>query len=160
MPWDLLLPYVSWWGETPFAMWLGGAPWRIATLLTVHLFGITMLLGTVIVASLRLLGLFQREKPLAQLHRDLQTVRRIGFTLTFVAGALIFTGGAVSYYEGYWFRLKLGLLLVALVFHFTIYRSVVSGDRQYSSLVRRLTGVAMLLLWFSVGWAGRAIAFF
>lgn len=160
MPWDLLRPYVSWWGATSFAMWLGGAPWRVAALLTLHLFGITMLLGTVTLVSLRLLGLFQRQKPMAQMHRDLQLVRRIGFTLTFVAGALIFTGGAVSYYESYWFRLKLGLLSVALLFHFTVYRSVVHRERQGPSFILPLTGVGMLLLWFSVGWAGRAIAFF
>ena len=159
-PWDLLLPYVAWLGNTPFAMWLGGAPWRVAALLTMHLFGITTLLGTVILASLRLLGVFQPQKPIAQLHRDLQPVRRLGFTLTFVAGALVFAGGAVSYYEGYWFRLKIGLLFVALVFHVTVYRTVVNRDRQESAVISRLTGVAMLLLWFSVGWAGRAIAFF
>lgn len=160
LPWDLLLPFVVWLGNTPFAMWLGGAPWRIAALLTMHLFGITMLLGTVILASVRLFGLFQRHKPIAELDRDLQPVRRIGFALTFGAGALIFTGGAVSYYEGYWFRLKLGLLFIALVFHFTVYRSIVNRDRQGLPLMSRLTGVVMLLLWFSVGWAGRAIAFF
>ena len=141
-------------------MWLGGAPWRIAALLTVHLFGITMLLGTVILASLRLLGLFQRQKPTAQLHRELQTVRRIGMALTFVAGILIFTGGAVSYYEGYWFRLKMELLFFALLFHCTVYRSVMRRDRPDVTFVSRLTAVAMLALWFSVGWAGRAIAFF
>ena len=141
-------------------MWVGGAPWRVAALLTLHLFGITMLLGTVTLVSLRLLGLFQRQKPMAQLHRDLQLVRRIGFTLTFAAGTLIFTGGAVSYYESYWFRLKLGLLLVALVFHFTVYRNVVHRDQQGPSFIRPLIGAGMLLLWFGIGWAGRAIAFF
>ena len=141
-------------------MWVGGAPWRVAALLTLHLFGITMLLGTVTLVSLRLLGLFQRQKPMAQLHRDLQLVRRIGFTLTFAAGTLIFTGGAVSDYESYWFRLKLGLLLVALVFHFTVYRNVVHRDQQGPSFIRPLIGAGMLLLWFGIGWAGRAIAFF
>ena len=141
-------------------MWVGGAPWRVAALLTLHLFGITMLLGTVTLVSLRLLGLFQRQKPIGQLDRDVQLVRRIGFTLTFVAGALIFTGGAVSYYESYWVRLKLGLLLVALVFHFTVYRNVVHREQQGPSFIRSLIGAGMLLLWFGIGWAGRAIAFF
>ena len=34
-----------------------------------------------------------------------------------VSGALIFTGGAVSYFEGQWFRRKMTLLLIALVFN-------------------------------------------
>jgi len=160
LPWDLLLPSVVWLGNTPFAMWLGAAPWRVAALLTVHLFGITLLLGTVILAGLRLLGMFQRYKPIGELHRDLQPIRRIGFFLTFGAGAMIFIGGAAAYYEGYWFRLKLGLLLIALVFHFTVYRTAVNREWDNSLLASRLTGAMMLLLWFSVGWAGRAIAFF
>jgi len=160
MLWDLLLPVVAWWGETPLAMWLGGTPLRVAILLTIHLFGITMLLGTVLMASLRLLGWFQRQKPIAQLDRELQPVRRIGLTLALLAGSLVFTGGALSYWDGSWFRLKLELLAAALIFHVTVYHRVVRLNRQGFPVVHRVTAVVMLLLWFSVGWAGRAIAFF
>jgi len=160
MPWDLLLPVVRSWGETPFAMWLGRTPVRVAILLTIHLFGITTLLGTVILASLRLLGWFQRQKPIAQLDRDLRPVRRVGLTLTLLTGSLVFTGGAVSYWEGSWFRLKLELLAAALIFHVTVYHRIVRLNRQGFPFVHRVTAVVMLLLWFCVGWAGRAIAFF
>ena len=160
MPWDLLQPYVATWGETAFAMWLGGSPWRIAAILTIHLFGITMLLGTVILSSLRLLGWFQRQKPIAQLDRELRPVRRIGLVLTLLGGFLVFTGGALSYWSGYWFRTKLELLAMAMLFHVIVYHRVVRTNRQGFPVLHRATGVVMLLLWFSVGWAGRAIGFF
>jgi hypothetical protein len=63
MSWEALLPYAAWLGNTSFAMWLGASTWRIALLLTVHLFGLTTLLGSVVVSSLHLLGRFQRQKP-------------------------------------------------------------------------------------------------
>ena len=47
------------------------------------------------------------------------SVLLIGLVLIMATGALIFTGGAQAYYEGYWFRLKMVLLATTLIFHFT-----------------------------------------
>ena len=78
-----------------------------------------------------------------------------------VSGSLIFTGGAVSYFEGEWFRRKMVLLAVALLFNFTLFRKVTNAEEgRYSPALNRITGVLALLLWFSVGMSGRAIAFF
>ena len=160
MSWETLIPYAAWLGNTEFALWLGQSTWRIAWLLTVHLFGLTLLLGSVIITSLHLLGLFQRRKPVPQLRREVRPVLLTGLALVLVTGALIFTGGAQAYYEGYWFRLKMVLLAVTLVFHFTAYRAVSRAERPLPGVVYRATGAAMLLLWFGVAWSGRAIAFF
>jgi len=160
MSWELLLPYAASLGNTSFALWLGASTWRIAGLLTVHLFGLTMLLGSVVVTSLHLLGLFQPSKPVPQLRREVRPVMLTGLCLTLVTGGLIFTGGAEAYYAGYWFRLKMGLLMVTLLFHFTVFRFVTSReDGRISPMAYRLTGAATLTLWFAVAWAGRAIAF-
>ena len=159
MLWDALQPYVTRLGNTAFALWLGQSTWRIAGLLTVHLFGLTLLLGTVVLTGLNLLGLFQRLKAPAQLRREMQPVMLTGLALMLVTGGLIFTGGAEAYFAGYWFRLKMTLLLTALIFHVTVYRLVTRGQRP-AALARRITGLAMLLLWFGVACAGRAIAFF
>jgi hypothetical protein len=71
------------------------------------------------------------------------------------------TGGAEAYYSGYWFRLKMVLLLVTLVFHVTVYRFVATAaEGRLPQMAYRATGAAMLVLWFSVAWAGRAIAVF
>ena len=70
MIWDTLQPYVTRLGNTPFALWLGMSTWRIAGLLTLHLFGLTLLLGSILLSGLNLLGLFQRQKPAAHLRRE------------------------------------------------------------------------------------------
>jgi hypothetical protein len=161
MSWEVLLPYASWLGSTPFAQWLGASTWRIAWLLSIHLFGLTLLLGSVLVVSLNLLGLFQYRKPARRLRREVRPVLLTGLALSVITGALVFTGGAGPYYEGYWFRLKMVLLAVTLLFHFTVYRAVSTAPEGRLSVgIYRLTGVCMLLLWFGVAWAGRAIAFF
>ena len=159
--WEVLLPYAAALGNTAFAQWLGQSTWRIAGLLTVHLFGLTMLLGSVVISSLHLLGLFLRHKPVAEMRRDVRPVMLTGLSVMVASGALIFTGGAEAYYMGYWFRLKMVLLLVALLFHFTVYRVVTSAQEgRFHPATYRVTGALTLLLWFAVGCAGRAIAFF
>jgi len=161
MVWDTLQPYVTRLGNTPFALWLGMSTWRIAGLLTVHLFGLTLLLGTVVLSSLNLLGLFQPGKPPAQVRREMQPVMLIGLAIMLASGALIFTGGAEAYFAGYWFRLKMLLLLVAVTFHLTIYQLVSRrAAPRLPRIAQRLAGAVMLLLWFGVACAGRAIAFF
>ena len=161
MSWEVLLPYAAWLGGTSFAVWLGSSTWRIAGLLSVHLFGLTLLLGSVVITGLNLLGLFQRDKPPSRLRREVRPVLLTGLTLSVVTGLLIFTGGAQPYYEGYWFRLKMVLLFFTLIFHLTIYRMVSTAPAgRVSATGYRATGACLLLLWFSVAWAGRAIAFF
>lgn len=161
MSWEVLTPFTVWLGNTSFALWLGAATWRVAWLLSFHLFGLTLLLGSVFVTGLNLMGLFQRQKAPHRLRQDVRPVLRLGLVLVLVSGALVFTGGAQAYYEGYWLRLKLALLAIALVFHVTVYRTVASApEGRFSRTVRGATGACMVTLWFAVAWAGRAIAFF
>ena len=161
MIWDALQPYVTRLGNTPFALWLGMSTWRIAGLLTVHLFGFTLLLGSILLTALNLLGVFQRQKTAAQLRREMQPVMLLGFLIMLGSGALIFTGGAEAYFAGYWFRLKMTLLTAAVIFQATVYQVVARADaRRFPRIATRVTGVVMVLLWFGVACAGRAIAFF
>lgn len=161
MIWNALQPYVTRLGNTPFALWLGMSTWRIAGLLTVHLFGLTLLLGSIVLTSMNLLGLFQRQKPAGELRREMQPVMLLGLAIMLASGALIFTGGAEAYFAGYWFRLKMMLLLAAVTFQATVYQLVARADaRRLPRIANGVTGLLMVLLWFSVACAGRAIAFF
>ena len=84
-----------------------------------------------------------------------------GLVLMLISGALIFTGGATSYLEGEWFRRKMTILLIALVFNGTWFRRVTNArEGQFNTWQNRVTAGVALLLWFGVGVAGRAIAFF
>ncbi|HEX4999299.1 MAG TPA: DUF6644 family protein [Terriglobia bacterium] len=159
--WEILQPFVESLGSSGFGQWIGQSENRIAGLFVMHLAGLTLLLGGTFVIGLRLLDLGLRSQPVAGLARDIAPWRMAGLLLSLVSGALIFTGGAVSYFEGSWFRWKMILLVVALVFNFTAFRIVVyAGEDRFHPWFRRVMGGLTLLVWFSVGLAGRAIAFF
>jgi len=101
-----------------------------------------------------------RDRPIAEVRRITGPAAIAGLLIMIASGALIFTGGAEAYYTGYWFRLKMVLLVIAIVFHFTIARAIAYAQTgRFPAVVNALTGLVGLLLWFSVGWAGRAIAF-
>jgi hypothetical protein len=161
MVWATLQPFVDWLGSSEFAQWLGQSTNRIAGLFVIHLIGLTLLLGGTLVIGLRLLDIGLRSQPVAGLARDIAPWRMAGLILSVISGALIFTGGAVSYFEGPWFRWKMTLLTIALVFNFTAFRIVAYADEgRFHPWLRRAMGGLTLLLWFSVGVAGRAIGFF
>ena len=161
MVWEWFHPAVSWLGNTSLGMWLGQSVERIAWLFVFHILGLTLLLGTVLVSNLRIFGLALKRQPLSELARDLEPLTVIGLCLTLTSGFLIFTGGAENYYVGWWFRTKMILLLTALTFHFAVFRTIIRSEKTKSHpLLARLSGGTALLLWFSVGIAGRAIAFF
>ena len=161
MMWTTLQPLVEWLGSSEFAQWIGQSTNRIAALFVLHLIGLTLLLGGTLVIGVRLLDIGLRSQPIAVLARDIAPWRMAGLILSVVSGALIFTGGAVSYFEGSWFRWKMIFLVSALVFNFTVFRIVAYADEgRFNPWLRRATGGLTLLLWFSVGVAGRAIAFF
>src|SRR5690606_35267368 len=99
MVWDALQPTVQWLGDSMLGQWLGESPLRIAALFVMHLAGLTLLLGGTFVICLRLLGIGFPSGSQAQLTRDVAPWRTGGLALMLISGALIFTGGATSYFE-------------------------------------------------------------
>ena len=102
---------------------------------SMHLAGLTLLLGGTFVICLRLFGIGFSSGSQAQLTRDVAPWRTAGLALMLISGALIFTGGAASYFEGQWFRRKMTLLLIALVFNCTWFRAVTNArENQFNPL--------------------------
>jgi hypothetical protein len=147
---------MSWWGT-----FVRQSTWGFAGSSVILLFGIVLLVGGVCVMSLRLLGLIMRDRPISRLARDLRGWTLVGLFMTLVSGTTMWAGhGAMpDLYQSGPFWLEQELLATALVFHFTLYRSVTSRDDAPATL-RAFTAVLALVLWFGVGVAGRAIGFF
>lgn len=160
MSWDTLQPFVTWLAQSWLGMWLGQSTNRIAWLLTFHLFGLTLLLGATVVGNLHLLRVFLRDVPTRTLMRNVTPVMWFGVTLALISGTLTFIGGAQDYFLGEWFRLKMQLLLVALIFQLTVFPIVTARADRLPVLLRAATGIFGLGIWFGVAFSGRAIAFF
>jgi hypothetical protein len=109
-----------------------------------HLFGIVLLLSSTVIINFRLLGIGLRGIRLAVLTREAWKWGKVGLLLAMIAG----------------FLTKMSLLLMAILFQFTVYRKVVRAESVALEPRRHfIVPLLSLTLWFGVGWAGRAIAF-
>jgi hypothetical protein len=122
---------------------------------TIHLFGLVLLLGTVLILSLRLLGLLMPHQPIPELARALGRYTTLGLGIMLPSGVLMFVATAVRCYGNTSFWVKMCFLATALVFHFTYFQKALRSGNCHM-----LAACGALFLWFGVGAAGRSIGFF
>jgi len=79
--------------------------------------------------------------------------------MSILSGLVIFVATPGKYLGSYAFRTKMAALALAILFHFlALRRSAASAGERPRSADVIVAGLSVTL-WFSVGWAGRAIAF-
>jgi hypothetical protein len=153
-----LLPFFEWCDNTRVAVVIRDSRVLFPIIETFHLFALTILLGTTVVISLRLIDVTMRRQPIVELADDLAPWSNGSIVVMLASGVLLFLSEALKCYGSSAFRVKMVLLLLALVFHITVFRPI-SRMAAASSLRRTIAGVGALALWFGVGLAGRGIAF-
>jgi hypothetical protein len=128
---------------------------------SIHILALTVLLGTVIVVSLRLLGAGLTQRPAAEVYGALAGLRNGALATMLVTGFLLFSSEAIKCYENPPFWAKMITLLVAIVFQYTVVRSTAARPAVSVGRFRAATAACLsLFLWFGVGVAGRAIGFY
>jgi hypothetical protein len=157
-----------------FALWLSTTfpsvfiqehnTWAIPTIQSVHIVGIAMVMGSVLMIDLRILGWAWMEQTLQQ------TTRRFGPWLTgslwlmLVTGILMVIGEPVRELVTFSFWLKMALVVIGTMVAVIFQRALRRHDEHWEdSLVRRRTIKALAILTFLV-WAcvivlGRLIAY-
>jgi len=148
---------------TPVGTAIRESTWLFPTIETVHVFAITLVLGSIAIVDLRLLNLASRNRSITELTREVLPWTWAAFILAALSGGLLFTSSAVKYTQNMPFKAKMLLMLVAganmLVFQFGTYRSVSGWDRGTTPTGARLAGALSLALWFTVMSLGRWIGF-
>ena len=122
--------------------------WLFPVIQSIHLVGLTLLVGTIALVDFALLGFGIRRVPASQLARRLAPWTTAGLITMFATGPLLFWSDWVRYVKNPAFVVKMALLAVALAVHFSI-------DRR-----GKWGAVLSLAAWSCVVLAGRAIADF
>jgi len=130
--------------------------WLFPVIQSVHIIGLTMLVGTIFLVDLRLLEIGMKRHDVSDLASRLSPFTSGGLLTVLVTGPLMFGSDLSRYLNNPAFLLKMGLLVVALAAHFTLHRRVVRDGAHR----QKLAAVLSLILWSSVVLAGRAIADF
>ena len=130
--------------------------WAYPTILTLHTFGLAIVVGANAVVDFALLGLAPRI-PIPSL-RQLFPIMWWAFALNFATGVLLFMADATAKAGQWVFYVKLGLILVALLVARAESRRL---GQQDGSVARNLRGLALLSLfvWTGAIVAGRLLAY-
>jgi hypothetical protein len=156
-----LLPVFEWMESTPVAQTIRHSASLIALLESIHLIGLTLLLGTILMVDLSLLGLGIERSPASRIAGELRGWTAAGLAIMLVSGPVLLSSEAIRCYKTPAFWIKMALLAIALIFHFTIHNRVVSEEPPAPQPQRaRWTACLSLGLWTSVALAGKAIAIF
>ena len=131
---------------------------------SLHVVGLTIVFGTIAILDLRLLGIASTGRPVSRVAADSLPWAWAAFTLTVITGVLMFITNAGVYYQNIYFRLKMGMLVLAGVnvalFEFTARRSLQRWDAERTApAAGRVAAVASLVLWVLIIFAGRWIGF-
>ena len=153
----MLLPFFRWADHLWISEWIRASTWSFALIEVFHLFGLTLLLGTVTVVNLRLSGAGLKGLRLGDVASDALPWTIAGLVVTMASGFLLFASEAMKCYGSLPFFIKMGLLFSALVFTLVFQRRMVRSEQP--SGAAKIGACVSMALWFGVGLAGRAIAF-
>ncbi len=129
--------------------------WLFPVIESVHLAGLALLVGTIALVDFRILGLALRGQTVSVVADRLARWTRRGFLAMLTTGPLMFSTDVQRYTHNPAFRFKMAALLVAVAFHFSVYRKAVASGQRAA-----WPAIVSLLLWAAVVLGGRGIADF
>ena len=155
-----LLGFFHWCEQSGIGNAIRQSSWLFPVIEAIHLLGLGVIGGAVLVVDLRLLGLGLRRQSTAELARDAQPWLIGSLLLMMTTGGLLFLSESIKlyYHEAFWF--KMASLILAIVFTFTIQRKVIlAGETRMRPVWSKVVALVSILLWSGVGIGGRWIGF-
>lgn len=121
---------------------------------SIHLIGLALFLGTLLLTDLGLMGWAMKRQPAHQVAAALAPWTWSGFALLMLTGPLMFTGQASKWHDNPFFWIKVFLLLVAIIFQLSVRREI----RSFTTRAKPI-GAVSLILWISIGLLSKAMEF-
>ncbi len=154
----MLLPLFEWCEATMLGRAVRESLWMFPVLEAIHLVGLSLLGGALLVVDFRLLGVGLRDSTIAALDRQARPWMLGAAGLMIVTGVLLFLSEAIKCYYNTSFWVKITTLPVALLFTLLV-KERFARTAQETSTASRWIGSVDLLLWFIVAAGGRWIGF-
>ena len=153
---------LTWLEASGFSTWVreGETIWAFPTILTLHTFGMGLLVGTSAVIDLRLLGI-GRRLPLAPMQ-PLFTVMWGGFWLNLATGSMLFAADATRLGVDplYWTKLvfvAIGVATIVLIRRIVF--AVPADDPPASPSSPKALAALSLAVWIAAVTTGRLLAY-
>jgi hypothetical protein len=156
--------FLEWLQALPLAVFIHKKAWAFTTVEVVHVFAISLVIGTIAIVDLRLLGLASTKRPFAELSKQVLPFTWAAFVLAVIAGLLLFISRATEYVVNPTFWIKMLLIVLAginmMIFEFITVRDVQKWNLDPTPPPpARLAGGISITCWVLVLVFGRLIAF-
>jgi hypothetical protein len=159
-----LTELMEWLQATSWAVFIHKMPWAFTTIELVHVFAISLVIGSIAIVDLRLLGVGSTKRPVTELAGAVLPFTWTAFVLAVLAGSLLFISQATAYFGNTLFRIKILMIVLAginmLIFELITMRGVQQWDRKpIPAPAARLAGGISLTCWILVVIFGRWTGF-
>jgi hypothetical protein len=133
--------------------------WMFPAIEILHLTGIALLFGTILVADLALLGVLQSPTLRAAVPSIL-AVTKTGVLLALISGGLLFISDPLEFWNNPAFRLKVATFGIAVV-NALLFQGFVANwvQRPAGRILRHVLVGMSLVFWSAILILGRAIAY-
>ena len=154
----MLLPFFTWMADAAPSVMIRNSVWFFALDQAVHLVALAVFMGAVLIVDLRLLGRGLTDRPIAQVARDAQPWLVWALVGLLVTGIPQLMSNAIKEYYSSYFWVKMGALLVAFIFTFTVRSKVAFADEsRVRPFQAKLVGIVSIALWATVVITARLI---
>ncbi|MEP6546205.1 MAG: DUF6644 family protein [Gammaproteobacteria bacterium] len=158
-----LVEACEWLQSLAFPTLIRESDWLFPSIETVHVLALVLVVGSISMVDLRLLGLANRSRAVSQVMAQALPWTWSAFGVAALAGLLLFSSKAVTYYSDLPFRIKMVCLVFAGInmayFHRFTHRRLAKADMGAPPAAARVAGGVSLLLWIVIVGAGRWIGF-
>jgi hypothetical protein len=155
----VLLSFFEWAEGSALGEAMRNSLYAFAITEAIHLLGLCMLGGAVLIVDLRLLGVGLKRQPIPQLLRSARPWLIGAIIVMISTGVLLFVTVAIKlYYNTSWW-VKITGLPIAILFTFLVRERLILRENLETSTLTRVIGAASIGLWFTVAAAGRWIGF-
>jgi hypothetical protein len=157
----MMLRLCEWLEQIPWIVTITNSAVLISVVWLAHYLGFFVLVGTTAVVDLRILGVAAWNQKLAPLARLLFPFAWTGLGLVIASGFIMFAGQATTFYPTAVFRIKMGMVLLALAFGVIVQRKLPGWDRAPSvPAVAKWLAFVSLALWIATILAGLEVPAF
>ena len=151
-------PFFFWMQQHAVSGYILSQTWFAPIVQVMHLVALSVFAGAILVVDLRLIGVSLRSVPLSKVASDAMPWMVWGFVALLITGWPSVMSTALKQYYSPFFWWKMELLVLGLIFTFTIRRKMTQTDEaKLGPVWPRVAGVFSISIWTGVAIGARLI---
>jgi hypothetical protein len=153
-----------WIDQTALSQWIAAAGWVVPSVQTIHILAIAVVASSALMIDLRLIGVFWANRPVEAVKARFLPLIWWPLLVLLTTGIIMIIAEPARSLKNPAFQLKMLLLIAALtatwLFQVLHRRNAAFGDVAGPRAAAVTLAVVSILLWSSIIFAGRWIAYF